>query len=188
MSSNLDKKIKKGLVDLVKSKLVTYEYNKGPSPKFIKDILEYSQENKYKNFQLTGSGGSPDHKHLLPMLVKNVKGALGSEINIWLFRNDNCMTGHIDLLIVQGDTIYVCDYKPDLKFKDATSGKDFSNAVPQVLAYALMLKEALGLSKVKGLIFNQQGAVEFDLQIANQIISYINKHQPNNLITWSLFF
>ncbi|KKL76476.1 hypothetical protein LCGC14_2044510 [marine sediment metagenome] len=77
------------------------------------------------------------------------------------------VTGHIDILLIVGDTLYVVDYKPDGHGDQMTNplsptykhlSSSFIQSIPQVAAYAKILKKAYGVSKVVCVTFNKDSA------------------------------
>ena len=110
----------------------------------------------------------PDNSFHEPILTKLLEGngdAIAIEIPIWkeLKSENSFFTGHIDLLMVKGDTIYVCDYKKD--------AYEIYKSLPQIASYGIMLKERikrhcdLDKFKVKCLSFSSHSALEFDPEI-----------------------
>ncbi|MBD3213260.1 MAG: hypothetical protein GF311_11690 [Candidatus Lokiarchaeota archaeon] len=84
--------------------------------------------------------------------------------------------GHIDLIVIIGKNIYVCDYKPELNF-DLRSGlinNHFCDSIPQISVYALVLEKMFGeefkkngynvfcytFRDTEGYIYNPKSALE----------------------------
>ncbi|MFH1593058.1 MAG: PD-(D/E)XK nuclease family protein [Candidatus Woesearchaeota archaeon] len=89
------------------------------------------------------------HSKVQAFMLENDQSTLAMEIPIWLmpnelvgyktlFKCDDVLTGHIDILRVEGDKIWVWDYKPNAnKEKYATT---------QTFFYAYMLSKRTGIS------------------------------------------
>ena len=138
----------------------------------------------YDENELTGIGGQVSHEALAQKLKKWSSWFISAETPVYMFRNDRLLTGHIDILLGSDDFIYVCDYKPDLKFKVGRDiSQNFINAVPQVAAYALVLKEKYG-ANVKCVIFNQEGAWVFDPEV---VLKDITRFMHDQHLTTCLF-
>ena len=110
----------------------------------------------------------PDNSFHEPILTKLLEGngdAIAIEIPIWkeLKEEKSFFTGHIDLIMVQGDILFVCDYKKD--------AYEIYKSLPQIASYGIMLKERikrhcnLDTFKVKCLSFSSHSALEFDPEI-----------------------
>lgn len=88
------------------------------------------------------------HSNVQVFMLQNDAATLGVEVPIWmnsdelevyskLFGTDEPLSGHIDVLRIEGDKIWIWDYKPKAhKEKYATT---------QVYFYALMLSKRTGL-------------------------------------------
>ena len=77
------------------------------------------------------------------------------------------------------NTIYVCDYKPDMSMNDR-GYYSFLNSVPQVAGYGLLLQKQ-GDLKVKNVIFNNKEAWVFD---PNKVLDPINEFMAENNEGW----
>lgn len=91
--------------------------------------------------------------------------SIAIETPIWkeIKEDSSYFTGHIDLIMVKGDSLIICDYKKDIY--------EIYKSIPQIAAYGIMVKERIKSScnlneiKVKCLIFSSQTAIEFDPEI-----------------------
>ncbi|MBD3256068.1 MAG: hypothetical protein GF383_13310 [Candidatus Lokiarchaeota archaeon] len=121
---------------------------------FINQLIYYAKNVHYKNSDILGHG-SAAHAVVLPKIVKNVEEAISCEVPLIL----KDLYGHLDLLIVKDGVVYAADYKPDLKYESGTAPHtSFINSMPQVLAYALILKQMFNLREVRCITFNKEGA------------------------------
>jgi len=120
--------------------------------------------NNYKKEGLT----PPDNSFHEPILTKLLEGngdAIAMEIPIWkeVKKIRSFFTGHIDLITVKGDTLYICDYKKDTN--------EIYKSLPQIASYGIMVKERikhhcnLNTFKVRCLSFSSHTALEFDPEI-----------------------
>ncbi len=82
------------------------------------------------------------------------------EIPIWMWHKDHYLTGHIDLILVMDDIIYVCDYKPEETHIPETTRLSYSfmRSIPQVASYALVLKKLFDIYDIMCITFNKKGA------------------------------
>ncbi len=110
----------------------------------------------------------PDNSFHEPILTKilEVNGdSIAIETPIWkeIKEDSSYFTGHIDLIMVKGDSLIICDYKKDIY--------EIYKSIPQIAAYGIMIKERIKSScdlneiKVKCLSFSSQTAIEFDPEI-----------------------
>lgn len=95
------------------------------------------------------------------MLTTN-DDVISIETPIWkkVNNSDLFFTGHIDLLMVKNDMIYVCDYKQNIY--------EIYKSVPQVAGYGIMLNDILKnysnvqKFRIRCLSFCDSYAMEFD--------------------------
>jgi len=113
-------------------------------------------------------GTNPKHDPILSALISN-KSVIGIEVPVWKIGVIN-YTGHIDLLAVLGNTLVIADYKP--------TEKEIMRSIPQILAYAYMIKERLGLKSFKNVLcvgFTKDIAWSFNPSILEaEVIDFIN--------------
>ena len=64
--------------------------------------------------------------------------------------------GHIDLILIIDDIIYVCDYKPEETPIPETTrlSYSFKRSIPQVASYALVLKKLFDINDTICITFN----------------------------------
>ena len=111
-------------------------------------------QNVYDNFKEINISGHPGHEPVLKSILIKDKNSLAIEIPIWYNNDENkFITGHIDLIQIDGDVIKVIDYKPEGKFLIS---------LPQVATYGILLKFKLKINKLKCLTFNKNEAWEYD--------------------------
>lgn len=100
------------------------------------------------------------------------------------------MTGHIDLVMIIGDTVFICDYKPlDTPFITSRISDSFINVVPQVASYGLICKEKFNLKKVYCVTFNSEGAWIYEPKsILDRIDQFMYDQNIQGKITWDYYF
>lgn len=100
------------------------------------------------------------------------------------------ITGHIDLVLVIGDAVFICDYKPlDTPFVTSRISDNFINVVPQVAVYSLMAKEQLNIKKVYSVIFNSQGVWIYEPKvILDKVNQFMHDQNVQDQITWDYYF
>lgn len=113
-------------------------------------------------------GTNPKHDPVLSALISN-ESVIGIEVPVWKIGAIN-YTGHIDLLAVLGNTLVIADYKP--------TEAEVLRSIPQILAYAYMIKERLGLKSFKNVLcvgFTKDVAWSFDPSILEaEVVDFIN--------------
>ena len=113
-------------------------------------------------------GTNPGHDPVLSALVSN-NNVIGIEVPVWKIGAINC-TGHIDLLAVIGNTLIIADYKP--------TEKEILRSIPQILAYAYMIKQRLGLKGFKNVVcvgFTKDIAWSFKPSILEaEVLDFVN--------------
>lgn len=121
----------------------------------------------------------PKHEPILKNILIKDKNSIAIEVPIWSKINNNWLTGHIDLLQIEGETIKVVDYKPEGKF---------IVSLPQVASYGLLVKRMFNLSKVTCVSFNKFEAWEFKPEILlNDVKEYLNSIKFKERI-WEKYF
>ena len=113
-------------------------------------------------------GANPRHDPVLSALISN-NNVIGIEVPVWKIGAIN-YTGHIDLLAVLGNTLIIADYKP-------TEG-EVLRSIPQILAYAYMIKQRLGLKSFKNVVcvgFTKDIAWSFNPSILEaEVLDFVN--------------
>lgn len=132
-------------------------FNTGPRSSSLKFFLplkpNHDKSNNICNFAKYGlkineNRYKSNHSKVQMFMLENDKKSIAIEVPLWIheseladhnifFKTSGPLTGHIDLLRIQDDKIWVWDYKPDaLKEKFATT---------QTYFYALMLSKRTGI-------------------------------------------
>ena len=98
------------------------------------------------------------HKMVETFMLINDKATVACEIPVWYWEKnvDNGVTGHIDVLQVRNDKVYILDYKPG-------AGKD-KKAAGQLYHYALALsfRTRIPLKQFRCAWFDQEYYFEYD--------------------------
>lgn len=126
--------------------------------------------NNYKDMYKT------NHSKVQVFMLENDDKTIAVEVPVWLYNNelenlrldDETITGHIDVLRIENDKIWIWDYKPkaiEEKF-----------AATQVYFYSLMLSKRTGISleKIKCGYFDDRHAFVFDPNTVNLGIRKLN--------------
>lgn len=85
-----------------------------------------------------------NHMNVQMFMLAYDKETVAMEIPVWFDEetfptsSENRLTGHIDLLRIEGDTVWVWDYKPKAHLED--------QATTQVFLYAWMLSQRAGIN------------------------------------------
>jgi hypothetical protein len=112
-------------------------------------------------------GTNPRHDPVLSALISN-NNVIGIEVPVWKIGAIN-YTGHVDLLAVLGNMLIIADYKP--------TEKEVLRSIPQILAYAYMIKQRLGLKGFKNVVcvgFTKDIAWSFNPSILEaEVIDFI---------------
>ena len=126
----------------------------------LHNLIELSKNKYYDPSEIYKSHNSPGHEFVLNKILAEDSNSIGMEIPIWMWHVDHYLTGHIDLILVVDDIIYVCDYKPEETPSIETKRLSYSfmRSIPQVASYALVLKKLFGLEKILCITFNKKGA------------------------------
>lgn len=140
-------------------------------------LSKLSNSKNFNQNDLLKSGETVSHEVVLPYILNNDKDSIGIEIPIWIKCQTSLLMGHIDIIRVhKNGTIRVEDYKP----------REFFHSLPQVCIYGLVLKKMCNIKKLKCVVFNQDGAWEFEPEsLLDEIIKYLNS--KNLDYDWNLF-
>ncbi|TFF87155.1 MAG: hypothetical protein EU550_03825 [Promethearchaeota archaeon] len=116
------------------------------------DLPAYAKK-VYESYKKNSIPSKPGHDPVLKnILIKN-ENAVAIEVPIWKKKNNNFLTGHIDLIQIENNLIKIIDYKPE---------GNFLYSLPQVATYGLISKEILGLDAIKCISFNKNEAWQYD--------------------------
>ncbi len=133
-------------------------------------LPSYAQK-VYDNFKDNIINKEPGHEPILKNILIKDKNSIAIEVPIWNEEKNRIITGHIDLIQIENDTIKVIDYKPEGKFL---------LSIPQVAMYGLLLKSKLNLKKLKCISFNKEAAWEYNPDILlTDVRNYLISHRIN---------
>ena len=95
--------------------------------KYFSNFLEFHDSNYYlcrharnvfNHYKVNKIGKHPDHPPILNYILSEEKKVLAIEIPVWKesnsIRNTEYFIGHIDLLLIESNTLVIADYKPKL--------------------------------------------------------------------------
>jgi hypothetical protein len=122
--------------------------------------------------------GFPGHEPILKNILLKDKDAVAIEVPIWNKKENNIITGHIDLIQIENDVVKVIDYKPE---------GNFLLSLPQVAMYGYLIKSKLNIKKVRCISFNKRGAWEYDPNILKEDIKEYLVSQHINERPWEKF-
>ncbi|MHA2007425.1 MAG: hypothetical protein ACXABO_06770 [Promethearchaeota archaeon] len=141
-------------------KILAYDSN-SKLPKYAQKVFNNYKENKIP--------GYPGHEPILKNILIKDKDSIAIEIPIWNEKGDKTITGHIDLLQIENNTVKVIDYKPE---------GNFLLSLPQVAMYGHILKSNLGIKNLKCISFNKEGAWEYEpVILVSEIKDYLISHR-----------
>ncbi|TXT59276.1 MAG: hypothetical protein BAJALOKI2v1_230021 [Promethearchaeota archaeon] len=102
---------------------------------------------------ITKYQGQPHHYHFIPAVFKN-KYVIATEVPVYIHdkAKSAIITGHIDMVVIVGKNIYICDYKPERDFSFNPTGTQYiyADTIPQISTYALIFKEMYAEDIKKG--------------------------------------
>lgn len=155
---------------LIRSDKIQYYDSDSKLPQYVQKVFNIYRENNF--------GAIPGHEPILKNILIKDKDAVAIEVPIWLKKEKNVITGHIDLIQIENDVVKVIDYKPE---------GNFLISLPQVAMYGFLVKSKLNLSKVRCVSFNKNGAWEYEPNILNNDVKeYLILHHINER-PWELF-
>ena len=175
---------------LDKGKIVlATEKSRGVPPALL-ELIKLAQPKLYPLKSRDTASGSVSHEAVLSEIMETSDFAVASELNVWIKRGRKLITGHIDLVLVIGDAVFICDYKPlDTPFVTSRISDNFINVVPQVAVYSLMAKEQLNIKKVYSVIFNSQGVWIYEPKvILDKVNQFMHDQNVQDQITWDYYF
>lgn len=104
-------------------------------------------------------------RHILVerFMVINDKATIACEIPVWYWDKtiDNGVTGHIDMLQVRNDLVYILDYKPDASRNKKAPWQLYHYAV------ALSYRTKLSLEDIRCAWFDEESYFEYSPSEAN---------------------
>ena len=156
--------------NLLRSGKIRYYDSNSKLPKYAQKVFDIYRKNNFM--------GIPGHDPILKNILIKDNDAIAIEVPIWSEEENKEITGHIDLIQIENDSVKVIDYKPE---------GNFLLSLPQVAMYGFLVKSKLKLNKVKCISFNKLGAWEYDPTILKMDIKdYLISHQIDER-PWELF-
>lgn len=133
---------------LIRSGEIQYLDSTTKYPQYVQKVID--------NYRTNNISWDPGHEPILKNILIKDKDSIAIEVPIWNKIKGKAITGHIDLLQVENDTVKVIDYKPE---------GNFLLSLPQVAMYGYIVKSKLNIKNLKCISFNKEEAWEFDPQI-----------------------
>jgi hypothetical protein len=150
-------------------KILKYD-NDSKLPKFAQKVFETYYKNHLNK--------KPGHEPILKNILIKDEDSIAIEVPIWSKIKERTITGHIDLVQIENNTIKIIDYKPEGKFL-------FS--LPQVAMYGLLIKKILHISDLNCITFNKNLVWEYKPEILLTDVSEILKSSGISQ-KWENFF
>jgi hypothetical protein len=139
----------------------------------------YAQE-VYETYHKNKINKKPGHDPILKNILIRDKASICIELPIWKKVNGEYITGHIDLIQIANNTIFIIDYKPE---------GNFLYSLPQVASYGLIFNSIFNYNNIKSISFNKDEAWIYEPNILiNDLKSYIPPHKSENLPNWEKWF
>lgn len=155
------KGLKNGFIRSFSKKLIQEEKIKklnanSKLPKFVQNVFEIYRQNQINK--------NPGHEPILKNILIKDEDSIAIEVPIWNTKTKRIITGHIDLIQIEDNTIKIIDYKPE---------GNFLMSLPQVASYGLLIKELIKVEKLNCISFNKNVAWEYNPEI---LLSDIKKY------------
>lgn len=150
-------------------------------------IREYKDENKlvtmakevFNNFKNAKIEKKPNHEVILKNILIRDEHAIATEIPVWDNQGSRRVTGHIDLIRINGDILEIIDYKPE---------GNFLKSIPQVAFYGLLMKNRFKLPKVLCYSFNKECVWEYEPDVVfSGINRALNQQLNNQKYIWQMY-
>jgi len=189
--TNVNSQAKRTFINqLVKSEIKYFKKDDKNIHHALFQLIDFSMDKHYIPSQIYHNHGSADHTSVLSKILLDSDYAIATEIPIYRKYSDEFLTGHIDLLMIIDDILYVCDYKPRTSpHPNANPSVSFINSIPQIACYGLILKKNYGINKLFCVTFNKLGIWLYEPEIVMQkITSFIKKQDSKRKLTWENFF
>lgn len=167
---------------------------------FICKLLELSKNKYYKKEAFINpqtraqyTHASAGHDYVLSKIMNQDENSVGVEVPIWKKHGNSYLTGHIDLIQVIDDTVFVVDYKPD-ETPIVSSSKmyeSFINSITQVGSYGLLVKSEFKIEKLLCITYNKEGAWLYEPEIIlKEVSEFLKKNKIINVgdIPWETYF
>lgn len=184
------KLIKDGIIkvvgeeDPVIGKLIKFAKDRDTDSHVSEDTFLHSLINPSRTL-----GDQPSHDYIGYKSLDKVEGVVVIEAPVWSrFKDRTVISGHIDIIIIKDGVIYICDYKPNVKIPLSPDSNRYSfiNSIPQIAAYAFILKKMFGYTDIKCVTFNQDAACIYDPE---QALDECIEHYDDNVgekPTWAI--
>jgi len=187
--TSIQTSIKRNFINqTLKSDITYYKYGDINVHYALSQLVDFSRDKYFNPSQIYYCHGSADHSSVLNKILNESDYAIASEIPVYHEYNKKFLIGHIDVLLVIDDFIYVCDYKPRASpHPNANPCMSFINSVPQVASYGLVIKEKLKLDKVLCVSFNKLGGWIYKPKVVlDKITKFIKKENPKKYLSWEI--
>lgn len=162
--------------------LVVDSVNGKNSPKPILDLLRLVKSFTDLNLR------PPSHSNVIDMANKKLLDyTLVTELPLWRKVGAKLVTGHPDIVLLIGDTLFICDYKPgDISNPSTkTFSHSFLMSLPQVAAYSKLHRSQYGIKKIYCVTFNEKGqAWIYQDNILNSLESLLISKGYANWLIW----
>jgi hypothetical protein len=114
----------------------------------------------------------PSHDDIQTRILEKDTNSLAMEIPIWGNppTTPDVVTGHIDLIRIIDDTLFIVDYKPE---------NNFMPSVPQVAFYGFLMQKNLNLKNIRCASFSNKKIWEFSPNILYEINKILSEHNIN---------
>ncbi|MFX0057668.1 MAG: hypothetical protein ACFE85_09560 [Candidatus Hodarchaeota archaeon] len=157
---------------LIREGIVERSDSKSKLPEFAQSV--------YENFKNHNINKDPGHEPILKNILIKDTDSIAIEVPIWKrFSENKFITGHIDLIQIENNTIKVIDYKPEGKFL---------LSLPQVATYGLLLKSMFNLDKLTCMSFNKKEMWEFEPNVLlKEVKEYLVTYNIKERV-WENFF
>ncbi|MHA1917168.1 MAG: hypothetical protein ACTSUV_02515 [Candidatus Ranarchaeia archaeon] len=148
-------------------------FNRQEKEELESSLIERKLLEVYENHSLiNNSKQTPDisHPSVLSKLLREDPNSIAIETPVW--STNYLITGHVDLLRINKDSLEVIDYKPK---------GDFFTSIPQISTYGLIIHEnyKIPLEKIKCIAFNQKKAWVFPIMISKEIKKIVEEIEGN---------
>lgn len=189
--THLDEEVKKAFIREFLSEGVKV-ISKDDSIAIFSDLLHHSSRletfsDSLRPFLKVSLDGSFSHKDAQFLSLLNIDSIVCSELPLWISKQGTMVRGHIDLVMVIGDSVYIIDYKPHTSHAiNANPGESFINSVPQLAAYGILFKQKFKLKNVYCIAFNGDGAWIYEPYSALNKVTTFYKAQYKEDPAWCI--
>ncbi len=143
----------------------------------VKDLLDYLDPKRYDKKDLRFGHGEVPHDIFGRSIFKEKSYVLGTEIEVCFTDSKGSLHfGHIDLLILLDNILYVVDLKPGCNLLTSVQ---WIKSIPQVGSYGLTLMKVYNAQNVKCITCNQGAAIVYDpIKALNVITPFTSGYVP----------